>query len=162
MNGATMAGFISGDGNGFKMGGEGIAVVHEISQSLSFMEKSSNITSNSNPALRVYNCTTYNSDGGSITIRSGDGTAAIGEAIDCVTSSTASSYVGSNVDWEAFLGPDPEGYFDVDALNAANNQTNFKAGFISRDSDGKFILKDASGNHVLKPVSGGAQELYQN
>jgi hypothetical protein len=126
------------------------------------MEKSSNITSNSNPALMVYNCTAYNTGGGSITIRSGDGTAAIGKAENCVTSTTAGDYAGSNVDWEALLGPDPDGYFDVNALNDANSQTNFKAGFIRRDEAGKFILKDAGNNPVLKPSNNGAQELYQN
>ncbi|MDR1231832.1 MAG: hypothetical protein LBK61_10580 [Spirochaetaceae bacterium] len=162
MNGATMAGFISGDGNGFKMGGEGIAVFHEIRQSLSFMEKSDNITSNSNPALMVYDCTAYNTGGGSISIRSGDGTDAIGTAENCATSDTASDYAGSNVDWEALLGPDPDGYFDVNALNAANQQAGFKTGFIRRDITGAFILKDGNNNPVLKPHSGGAQELYQN
>jgi hypothetical protein len=162
MNGATMAGFISGDGNGFKMGGEGIAVFHEIRQSLSFREKSSNITSNSNPALMVYDCTAYNTGGGSITIRSGDGTDAIGKAERCVTTATASNYVGSNVDWEALLGPDPDDYFDVNALNNANQQAGFKAGFIRRDGNGKFILKDGNGNPVLRPNSNGAQDLYLN
>jgi hypothetical protein len=164
LNGATMAGFISGDGNGFKMGGEGIAVFHEIRQSLSFMEKSDNITSNSNPALMVYDCTAYKgvNTSGVISIRSGDGTDAIGTAENCVTSGTAADYASSNVDWEALLGPDPDGYFDVAALNAANTQSGFKSGFIRRDATGKFILKDGGGNPVLKPHSGGAQELYLN
>jgi hypothetical protein len=165
LNGATMEGFISGDGNGFKMGGEGIPVVHEISQSFSFMEKSSNITSNSNPALMVYNCTAYKTNGGSIDIRSGDGTAPTGKTIDCVNSSSASNYTGSNVDWKTLLGPDPEGYFDVAAINAANPDTNFMAGFITRDDQGHFILKEGgllTGAPVLKPVTNGAQKLYQN
>jgi hypothetical protein len=160
MNGATMAGFISGDGNGFKMGGEGIAVRHEIRDSLSFMEKTGNITSNSNPALMVYDCSAYNLGGGSITIRSGDGTPAIGYAENCVTSGTASDYVGLNIAWKTLLFPDPEGYFDVNALNAANDQDNFMAGFIRRSPDGKFILKDESDREVLKPTNGGAQRLY--
>ncbi|MDR1956726.1 MAG: right-handed parallel beta-helix repeat-containing protein [Treponema sp.] len=162
MNGATMAGFISGDGNGFKMGGEGIPVLHEIRESLSFMEKSANITSNSNPALMVYNCTAYKTGGGTINIYSGDKSDPTGKVIDSVSSGAAGSYVGSNVDWEALLGSDPEGYFDVDALNDANSQEGFKAGFIRRDVFGKFILKDGNNNPVLKPTSNGAQELYQN
>ncbi|MDR0878726.1 MAG: hypothetical protein LBN21_11785 [Treponema sp.] len=165
MNGSVLSALNSGDGNGFKMGGEGIPVLHEIHQSFSFMEKSSNITSNSNPALMVYDCTGYKTDGGSISIRSGDGTAASGMQINCVTSGIASNYVGSNINWKALLGPDPSRYYDVAAINAERETASWKAGFISRDTDGKFILKEGgllTGAPVLKPNSNGAQELYRN
>ena len=48
-----------GDGNGFKLGGDGIAVKHLIKNSISFNNDLNGITTNSNPALIVENCTLY-------------------------------------------------------------------------------------------------------
>ena len=48
-----------GDGNGFKLGGDGIAVKHRIINSVSFNNDLNGITTNSNPALIVENCTLY-------------------------------------------------------------------------------------------------------
>ncbi|MBR1403049.1 MAG: right-handed parallel beta-helix repeat-containing protein [Treponema sp.] len=48
-----------GDGNGFKLGGDGIAVKHLIKNSISFNNDLNGITTNSNPALLVENCTLY-------------------------------------------------------------------------------------------------------
>ena len=48
-----------GDGNGFKLGGDGIAVKHVIRNSVSFNNDLNGITTNSNPALIVENCTMY-------------------------------------------------------------------------------------------------------
>ena len=48
-----------GDGNGFKLGGDGIAVKHKISNSVSFNNDLNGITTNSNPALIVENCTIF-------------------------------------------------------------------------------------------------------
>lgn len=42
-----------GDGNGFKLGGEGIAVAHEVRNCVSFANKTAGFTSNSNPAVRI-------------------------------------------------------------------------------------------------------------
>ena len=50
-NGHRMDGTGNGDGNGFKMGGDGIAVPHVLRNSISFKNGMSGITSNSNPAL---------------------------------------------------------------------------------------------------------------
>lgn len=47
----------NGDGNGFKMGGEGLAVKHILRNCLAFDNESTGITSNSNPAVIVENCT---------------------------------------------------------------------------------------------------------
>jgi hypothetical protein len=46
-----------GDGNGFKLGGEGLAVKHTLRNSLSFGNKSMGITNNSDPAIIVENTT---------------------------------------------------------------------------------------------------------
>ncbi len=47
------------DSNGFKLGGEGIAVPHVIQNSISFNNKGSGISSNSNPALIIKNCVAF-------------------------------------------------------------------------------------------------------
>jgi hypothetical protein len=46
-----------GDGNGFKLGGEGLAVKHVLRNSLAFHNKSAGVTSNSDPAIIVENTT---------------------------------------------------------------------------------------------------------
>ena len=48
-----------GDGNGFKLGGDGIAVKHLIKNSVSFNNDLNGITTNSNPALIVEACSLY-------------------------------------------------------------------------------------------------------
>jgi hypothetical protein len=50
-------------GNGFKMGGEGIAVLHEAVDCLSFLNDADGFTSNSDPAILLTNCTAYNNGG---------------------------------------------------------------------------------------------------
>ncbi|MBU3218419.1 fibronectin type III domain-containing protein [Clostridium estertheticum] len=53
----------NGDGNGFKMGGEGIAVKHVLRNCLSFNNNSDGVTSNSNPAIIVENTTSVDNKG---------------------------------------------------------------------------------------------------
>lgn len=52
-----------GDGNGFKMGGEGLAVEHILRNSLSFNNNSTGVTSNSDPAIIVENTTSADNGG---------------------------------------------------------------------------------------------------
>ncbi|MCD8326260.1 MAG: fibronectin type III domain-containing protein [Lachnospiraceae bacterium] len=52
----------AGNGNGFKMGGESIAVTHTLINSVSFANKAKGIDSNSNPAIHAYSSTTYNNE----------------------------------------------------------------------------------------------------
>jgi hypothetical protein len=47
-------------GNGFKMGGEGISVLHEAVDCLSFYNDADGFTSNSDPAILLTHCTSYN------------------------------------------------------------------------------------------------------
>jgi pectate disaccharide-lyase len=51
-----------GDGNGFKLGGEGLAVKHVLRNSLSFNNRSMGITNNSDPAIIVENCTSVDNN----------------------------------------------------------------------------------------------------
>jgi hypothetical protein len=53
----------AGDKNGFKLGGEGIAVANIIRNSIAFGNGAAGFTSNSNPAVQAYNCTSYNNTG---------------------------------------------------------------------------------------------------
>ncbi|ADQ05619.1 Pectate disaccharide-lyase [Caldicellulosiruptor owensensis OL] len=59
-----------GDGNGFKLGGEGIAVGHVVKSSIAFGNRGAGFTSNSNPAVQIYNCVSYNNVGSNIALYS--------------------------------------------------------------------------------------------
>jgi hypothetical protein len=50
-------------GNGFKMGGEGIPVTHEAEDCLSFNNDADGFTSNSDPAILLAHCTSYDNGG---------------------------------------------------------------------------------------------------
>ncbi len=67
-NGKRLDGSGKGDGNGFKLGGEGIAVPHKIVNSISFGNTLNGITTNSNPALIVEKCTVYGNASYNITL----------------------------------------------------------------------------------------------
>ena len=67
-NGSLSDGSGSGDGNGFKLGGDGIAVNHRIVNSLSFLNTANGLTSNSNPTLTIENCTLYNNGNRNLTL----------------------------------------------------------------------------------------------
>ncbi len=57
-NGTLTTGYkTKGDGNGFKMGGEGLAVKHLLHNCLAFQNNSAGVTSNSDPAIIVENTT---------------------------------------------------------------------------------------------------------
>ncbi|TCL71648.1 Ig-like protein group 3 [Hydrogenispora ethanolica] len=59
-NGALTDGTVGrGDKNGFKLGGEGIAVPHVIRNSLAFGNGAVGFTSNSNPAVQALDCVSY-------------------------------------------------------------------------------------------------------
>ena len=61
-NGMMMDQSGEGNANGFKLGGEGLAVNHLIKNSLAFGNALNGITSNSNPALAIENCTSVYND----------------------------------------------------------------------------------------------------
>ncbi len=58
-NGSRLDGSGNGDGNGFKLGGDGITVPHIIRNCIAFNNGTSGITSNSDPAIIVENCTSF-------------------------------------------------------------------------------------------------------
>lgn len=74
MNGFRSDGSGNGDGNGFKMGGDGIAVPHLLRNSIAYGNGASGITSNSNPALIVEHCTSCANKGANVNLYGkGDG-----------------------------------------------------------------------------------------
>lgn len=58
-NGSLSDGSGNGDGNGFKLGGDGIAVPHVLRNSVAFANGASGITSNSDPAIVVEGNTSF-------------------------------------------------------------------------------------------------------
>lgn len=73
-NGSLSDGSGNGDGNGFKLGGDGIAVAHTIRNSIAWGNGTSGISSNSNPAVIVERCTSYGNGGANINLYGkGDG-----------------------------------------------------------------------------------------
>ena len=67
-NGSRIDGSGKGDGNGFKMGGDGIAVKHILRNSITYENGANGITSNSNPALQLENVTTYGNLGSNLAL----------------------------------------------------------------------------------------------
>lgn len=67
-NGTRLDGTGNGDGNGFKMGGEGIDVHHVLRNSISFDNTLNGVTSNSNPGLYVENVTSFGNLGYNIAL----------------------------------------------------------------------------------------------
>ena len=67
-NGRLSDGSGNGDGNGFKLGGDGIAVPHVLRNSMAWANGTSGITSNPNPAAIVERCTSYGNKGANISL----------------------------------------------------------------------------------------------
>lgn len=67
-NGSRPDGTGSGDGNGFKLGGDGIAVPHVLKNSISFFNGLHGITCNSDPAIVLINNTSYGNKGRNISL----------------------------------------------------------------------------------------------
>ena len=67
-NGTLTDGHGNGDGNGFKLGGDGIAVKHVLRNSISFNNNTNGITSNSNPSAILINNTAYGNKGANISL----------------------------------------------------------------------------------------------
>lgn len=73
-NGSLSDGSGNGDGNGFKLGGDGIAVAHVLRNSVAFSNGASGITSNSDPAVILENVTSYGNAGANVSLYGkGDG-----------------------------------------------------------------------------------------
>lgn len=58
-NGSLLDGSGNGDGNGFKLGGDGIGIAHVLKNSIAFNNGTTGITSNSNPNVVLENVTSF-------------------------------------------------------------------------------------------------------
>jgi hypothetical protein len=171
-NGYLLNGYEPSAGhNGYKMGGEGISVRHEIHQSLAFRNKGFAYSSNSNPSLLVFNSTAIGSGGnnmGGINIYSGDSNvAANGNAFNSIGSLTIRPILSNavrgtlppNTDYSSFLVSGNEvGYpFGEQIERWDGNGTVCGKKFIRRNEQGFFILGD-----VYRPgIAGeGATEFF--
>lgn len=67
-NGSLPDGSGNGDGNGFKLGGDGIAVAYKLKNSIAGNNGATGITSNSNPAVILENVTSFTNKGCHITL----------------------------------------------------------------------------------------------
>lgn len=74
-NGYLEDGTDAGNGNGFKLGGEGLAGGHMLINCVAFGNKADGITSNSCPDVKVENCTTYNNKKSNINLYTRDSVA---------------------------------------------------------------------------------------
>lgn len=67
-NGTLSNGKGDGDGNGFKLGGDGISVKHKLVNSIAFNNNHAGITSNSNPSIIIENSTSFANKGANIAL----------------------------------------------------------------------------------------------
>ena len=67
-NGTLTNGTGDGDGNGFKLGGDGISVPHVLRNSIAYNNNAAGITSNSDPAIILENNTSFGNKGQNITL----------------------------------------------------------------------------------------------
>ncbi len=123
-NGTLTNGEGNGDGNGFKLGGDGIAVPHVLKNSISFNNNTAGITSNSDPAVILENNTSYGNKVLNITLY-GKGSAAL--------EFTAKNNISMN-------GGAADEYGKMTSLKTKDNY--FFDGKQSVNSEGKTLIAD--------------------
>jgi hypothetical protein len=147
-----------GAGNGYKLGGEGIPIVHESHHTISFANVGAVYTSNSNPAPNHYNCTAIESDGssiGNIGISSGDGTPAYGLRVDCLQGGSA-SLGGASTNWQSIMYTWEELYGGTPPFEFPGESPSPKR-FMKRKPDGRPDLGDI---YKVSEGSPGAWAFY--
>lgn len=112
-----------GDGNGFKLGGEGLAVKHILRNSLAFNNKSAGITNNSDPAVICENVTAVDNGEANYSF--------------AVYSNVAPQFVMKNaISFRTKIGPDdllvdqirsPENFFMVNRKSVSSEGKNITA-----------------------------------
>jgi hypothetical protein len=142
-NGKNSKGTVIGDGNGFKLGGEGVAVAHIIKNSIAFNNLTNGFTSNSNPAVVSQNCVAFGNASANFDWRNYD------NATPQFKATGNLSYKGGSKDmYPAALVNDSNFYFDgSQAINAAKKvltEANFKSLEVP-----KSFKRDAVGNIIF-------------
>jgi len=135
-NGSRIDGSGNGDGNGFKLGGDGIAVPHVLRNSVAFGNGASGITSNSDPAIIIENNTSFGNAGPNINLYGKGGGERMFKA-------------RNNLSME---GGSSDAYREMPELASADNY--FWNGAKSLNSRGEEIGKDMFVSVDLKTVPG--------
>ncbi len=132
-NGTKLDGTGEGDGNGFKLGGDGIAIKHILKNSISWGNGVNGVTCNSNPALILDHVTVYGSGSYNVSLY-GKGKAAANPRIFQATGVlSVSGGAGDNFDASN----------DPDLKNRLASKTNyFFNGAITLNSEGQEANKD--------------------
>lgn len=121
-NGTLTNGVGDGDGNGFKLGGDGIAVPHKLINSIAYDNNNDGVTSNSNPAVIIENVTSYGNKGRNITLY-GKGT---GDRAFVMTHTLSMN------------GTTPDNISEMPSLASVSNYLDLGAG--TKNSDGTTLL----------------------
>jgi hypothetical protein len=151
-NGKNSTGTVVGDGNGFKLGGEGVAVNHVIKNSIAFNNLTSGFTSNSNPAVISENCIAFGNAGANFDWRHYDNATSQFKATGNI-----SYKAGSKDNYPVELASDSNFYFDgtkaVNASGKALTGANFKSLEVpksfTRDKNGNIVWGDFL-NYIAK------------
>lgn len=163
-----------GDGNGFKMGGSGIAVNHQVYNSYSFGNKANGFTNNSDPMGTYVDCIGYNNGGSNLELHTytgvepqfivtgfksfADGTYASVAGLSATEKESAANCINSVLaasnffyDGEKFVNSDGE------EITAANFESLAEfAGYVNGGIGS--VVRDANGNLVL----GGFLKFVEN
>jgi hypothetical protein len=127
-NGSLSDGSGNGDGNGFKLGGDGIAVPHLLSDSIAYANGASGITSNSNPAVRLKEVTSYGNAASNIALY-GKGSGARSFSVTGVL-----SFAGGQADTiTEYDGKDATNFFWDGAVSSNGETKREKSIFTSTD-----------------------------
>lgn len=132
-NGTLTSGYkTKGDGNGFKMGGEGLAVKHVLRNCLAFQNNSAGVTSNSDPAIIVENTTSV--DNGSSNY-----------VFDYYSNTTPQFIAAKNISFRTRVG-----VADNFPAGLASSDNYFYDGAVSANVNGQRVL--ATDFKTLSPV----------
>ncbi len=169
-NGILTSGHLgAGDKNGFKLGGEGIAVPHVIRNSIAFGNRAAGFTSNSNPAAQAYDCISYDNAGGNMVfttfahlppqfvIQNSVSYRSVSGPIDSVPDLTLNT---TNYFYNGTASVNSSGF----ALSDANFVSLTPVLPYQRDANGNIILGDflkliSPGNAALKALTAGDETL---
>ncbi len=146
-NGILEDGTNAGNGNGFKLGGDGLPGKHKLINSVAFNNKANGITSNSCPDVSVIDCTSYNNGGSNITLYTNNASAATDFEVKGLVSfrndgkGNADDIKAQNQD-NAKFGGDSNYYWNGSkSLNASNGEITEDM-FVSLKFDGKIARSE--------------------
>ncbi len=124
------------EGNGFKMGGEGVYVNHYIKDSISFNNRGSGITTNNNPAMTIRNVISYKNEGNNFTLGTSTSDTLTDAAGNAVNEEGKTYKFNYNVKGAVSVGSgDSIGSYnsDMDFANISSVPVNNETNYLSND-----------------------------